>query len=267
MDKNSSTYILIFILIMTLVFTSAIAAVRHITKPQADLNEQIFNKRAILAAVNDHLGMGEGVEADDLTDEQVLEIFDSKVEQRVLDTDGNLLEGVKAEDIEMAKEVKVVKAMNEAEESGQAFTADLPRLPLFIYEYEGNVYYIVSVRGKGLWDDIWGNIALESDLNTIAGASFDHKGETPGLGAEIKDNPSFARNFIGTKLFRDGEFVSVNVRKGGARDEVYEVDGISGATVTADGVSKMLESGLELYLPYLEQLKPEGTEVGELIQE
>lgn len=241
MDRNSTNYVLLFVVSMTVIVALMLTGIRQATKAQAEQNEDIFNKRAVLAAVNDYLGMGEGVQADDLTDEQVLEIFGSKVEQISLNTSGQKVDDVKAEDIDMAKEKK--KPVEER------------TLPLFKYENEGNTFYILSVRGNGLWDEIWGNIALKSDINTIAGASFDHKGETPGLGAEIKDNPTFSNNFQGKEIFRDGEFVSVKVRKGGAQDPVYEVDGISGATVTADGVDKMLREGISLYLPYLESIK------------
>ena len=251
MDKNSTNYVLIFVLIMTVLVAFSLASIRQVTKAKADQNEDIFNKRAVLAAVNDYLGMGEGVGANDLTDEQVLEIFQNKVEQTAINTQGQEVDGVMAEDIDMAKEKK--KDVNERV------------LPLFKYAYEGKDFYILSVRGSGLWDEIWGNIALESDLNTIAGASFDHKGETPGLGAEIKDNPTFSENFKNKEIFRDGEFVSVKVRKGGAQDPTYEVDGISGATVTADGVDKMLRSGIELYLPYLEKIK--GNSMESMLQE
>lgn len=241
MDKNSTNYVLIFVLIMTVLVAFSLASIRQVTKATADQNEDIFNKRAVLAAVNDYLGMGEGVGANDLTDDQVLEIFKDKVQQTAINTEGQEVDGVMAEDIDMAKEKK--KEVSERV------------LPLFKYAYEGKDFYILSVRGSGLWDEIWGNIALESDLNTIAGASFDHKGETPGLGAEIKDNPTFSENFKNKEIFRDGEFVSVKVRKGGAQDPTYEVDGISGATVTADGVDKMLRNGIALYLPYLEKIK------------
>lgn len=241
MDKNSTNYVLIFVLIMTVLVAFSLASIRQVTKAKADQNEDIFNKRAVLAAVNDYLGMGEGVGANDLTDDQVLEIFQNKVQQTAINTEGQEVDGVMAEDIDMAKEKK--KEVSERV------------LPLFKYAYEGKDFYILSVRGSGLWDEIWGNIALESDLNTIAGASFDHKGETPGLGAEIKDNPTFSANFKGKEIFRDGKFVSVKVRKGGAQDDTYEVDGISGATVTGDGVDKMLETGIALYLPYLEKIK------------
>jgi len=113
----------------------------------------------------------------------------------------------------------------------------------------------VTVRGSGLWDEIWGNIGLKDDLETVVGASFDHAGETPGLGAEIKDNSSWVRQFQDKKIYDEsGNYTSVVVRKGGARNPTYEVDGISGATVTADGVSDMLYSGIQYYLPYLKTL-------------
>ncbi|MCB0597465.1 MAG: NADH:ubiquinone reductase (Na(+)-transporting) subunit C, partial [Phaeodactylibacter sp.] len=132
------------------------------------------------------------------------------------------------------------------------------RLPLYIYEHNGEKFYILSVRGNGLWDEIWGNIALKSDGNTIAGAAFDHKGETPGLGAEIKDNPSFPAQFEGKKIYEDGQFVSVKVRKGGAKNKEHEVDAISGATVTSDGVTEMLYRGIEYYQPFLKEVRQSG---------
>lgn len=239
MNKNSTGYVLFFVVTMTTVVALALTGVREFTKDVAKQNEDIFNKRAVLASVNDYLGMGEGVNANSITDQEVLDIFKSKVEQMVFDTKGNPVDGLMAESIKMEKEKK--KPVEER------------NLPLFVYENDGQKFYILAIRGNGLWDEIWGYIALKDDANTIAGASFDHKGETPGLGAEIKDNPVFANNFKERKIFKDGKFVSVKVRKGGARDQVYEVDGISGATVTADGVDVMIREGIALYLPFLNE--------------
>lgn len=228
-----------FILILTASAAVALTGLREVTKNKAALNEEIFGKRAILSAVEDHLPGGRKVE--DLSDAEVLNIFNG-IEQVALDMSGNPVEdGVLAEDIDMAKERKKPEAER--------------LLPLFIYEHEGAKYYIVSIRGNGLWDEIWGNIALESDLNTITGAAFDHKGETPGLGAEIKDNPKFPEMFKGKKIYEDGEYVSVTVRKGGARNEEHEVDAISGATVTSDGVTEMLYRGIKYYEPYFKTLR------------
>ena len=132
-------------------------------------------------------------------------------------------------------------------------------LPLYIYTDQGQKQYIVSVRGNGLWDEIWGNIALKDDFNTIVDASFDHQGETPGLGAEIKDNPKFSANFVGKKIEEeDGDYVGITVRKGGAKDPDHDVDGISGATITANGVTEMLKRGMAYYRPYFEQLETQS---------
>jgi Na+-transporting NADH:ubiquinone oxidoreductase subunit C len=107
----------------------------------------------------------------------------------------------------------------------------------------------------GLWDKIWGTIAIQDDFNTVAGASFGHVAETPGLGAEIKDNPNFPKQFQGKTIFKDGQYVSVGVIKGGAKDKAHEVDAISGATITSRGVNGMMVEGLKPYLPYFESLK------------
>lgn len=239
---ESTKYVVIFILILTATVAVSLTGLREATKAQSATNEDIFNKRAILTAVQDYLPNGQKVA--DLSDEQVLELF-AEMEQPVVDMEGNIIEGVKAESIDMAKERKKPEAER--------------RLPVYVYEQDGQKFYILSVRGNGLWDEIWGSVALKSDLNTIAGATFDHKGETPGLGAEIKDNPSFAAQFEGKEIYEsDGDYVSIKVRKGGARDPKHEVDGISGATVTADGVSEMLYRGLKYYQPYIDKVKQQS---------
>ncbi len=243
---GSTRYILIFTIFMCVIVALMLSGMFYATKPAADRNEVVFNKRAILAAVNTHLEKN----VSDMTDEEVLEVFNTQVEQVAINTQGEEMESIQAEDIDMAKERKKPVAERV--------------LPFFVYSTKsGEKYYILSVRGSGLWDEIWGNIALESDLNTVAGASFDHKAETPGLGAEITDNPSFPAQFINKEIYNEeGKLVSVTVRKGGARDPKHEVDGISGATITSDGVTKMLENGLEMYQPYLEKVRAEkGAEI------
>lgn len=236
---------------MTVIVALVLSSMATILKPIHDRNEAIFNKKAILTAIESELG--ENVKADKLEDDRVQEIFDNNIAQLVVDIDGNEVssevveargyKGGMAENVDMAKEKK-----RPAEER---------IFPVFKYKASaGDDIYIVSIRGNGLWDEIWGNIALKEDFETIVGASFDHKGETPGLGAEIKDNPSFKAQFKGKKLYdRMGNYTSVVVRKGGARNDRYEVDGISGATVTADGVSDMLYDGIKYYQPFFEKEK------------
>jgi len=236
---------------MTIIVALVLALMSTGLKDIHDRNEAIFNKKAILFAIEDHLGVGK--KAKDLEDDEVLQIFDSKIVQIVLDMEGNELDieavqvigykGGKAENIDMGKE----KRKPEEERI----------LPLYVFNKSPEEkIYIVSVRGVGLWDEIWGNIAIADDFNTLVGVAFDHKGETPGLGAEIKDNPAFGAQFLSKKLYNEnGEYTSIVVRKGGARDDSFEVDGISGATVTSDGVTEMMKRGIKYYEPYFNKIK------------
>ena len=236
---------------MTVVIALILSLMAVGLKPIHDRNEAIFNKKVILGAIETELG--EGVIADKLEDDEVASIFDSRIVQRVIDYNGEVVskeevedrgyKGGLAEHVDMKKEKKKPKEER--------------IFPLYLYSAEnGEQAYIVTVRGSGLWDEIWGNIALKDDLTTVIGASFGHAGETPGLGAEIKDNAAWKRQFQGKKIYdNEGTYTSVNVRKGGARNMTYEVDGISGATVTCDGVTDMLYDGIKYYLPYLQTLK------------
>lgn len=223
---------------MTSIVALLLAGMFTFLKPIHDTNEALYNKKQILGALNAPLE----INADNLTDEEV-ETYFKNVEQLVVNSKGEPVEGTKAEDVNMEKEEK--KAVADR------------KFPVFIMDNKGEKYYVLSVRGNGLWDKIWGWIALESDLNTVAGAAFGHKAETPGLGAEIKDNKAWKAQFAGEKIYNDaGEFVSVDIVKGGA-DPMNKngVDAISGATVTCVGAADMLKDGIELYLPYLNTIK------------
>jgi Na+-transporting NADH:ubiquinone oxidoreductase subunit C len=246
---HSTSQTLRFVLIMTSIVAMLLAVLQNGLKSKHEYNEALYSKKATLAAVANQLD----IDFASITSEQVTEVFEKQIKQSILNSKGEVLtvealqsQGVKegkAENLDLAKENK--KAIEDR------------LLPLYEFtKSDGAKYYITYARGKGLWDEVWGNIALESDLNTIAGVSFDHKAETPGLGAEIKDNKAWVKQFIGKKLYAaDGKFKSIAVRKGGAKDPVYEVDAISGATITGDGIADMLEEDLIAYDPYFETLK------------
>ena len=135
-------------------------------------------------------------------------------------------------------------------EQAKAKNGGTRRLPLFVGEKDGKTFYIAPIRGKGLWDAIWG----------LQGAYFDHKGETPGLGANIKQR-YFMDDFIGEHLLsKNGDFKGITVAKGNTDPKNMdktdnEVDAIAGATITGDGVSAMIKKDLKLYLPYFNSLK------------
>lgn len=113
---------------------------------------------------------------------------------------------------------------------------------------------VIPVYGAGLWDAIWGYVALEPDMNTVKGIVLDHKSETPGLGAEIATAAHQAK-YVGKTVFEGDDFVSITLKKGGANpadaNYAHEVDAITGGTKTSDGVTDMIRNGLGNYLPYL----------------
>lgn len=228
-------------LILSLLFTGL--------KGIHDKNEAIYNKKAIISAIQNKLD----APVASMSPDQVQNIFNENIEQHVYDMKGNELskedvealgyKGGMAENVNMANEKKKPEADRV--------------IPMYVYNNNGEKLYIVSVRGNGLWDEIWGNIALEKDFATIAGVDFDHKGETPGLGAEIKDNTAWKKQFIGKKIYdKSGDYTSVEIIKGGVKSpSQYKIDGISGATITANGVAEMLHRGLAYYQPVFEKIK------------
>ena len=110
---------------------------------------------------------------------------------------------------------------------------------------DGTSGIAMRLDGKGLWGPIWGYAVISEDGQTLKGVSFDHKSETPGLGAKITDE-AFLNSFKGKKLYdKDGNFVSVRVLKPGTSNEIADenrVDAISGATLTSKGVDEMLKT-------------------------
>jgi Na+-transporting NADH:ubiquinone oxidoreductase subunit C len=157
---------------------------------------------------------------------------------------------------ELIREAYLVNEQGEKID-GDAFTVDASKsfvehkYPVFVATINGQPKYIMAMQGVGLWGALWGYIALNDDKNTIFGADFSHAGETPGLGAEIVV-PAFSSQFAGKKIFQQGEFKSIAIVKPGksAIGQDY-VDGISGGTITSQGVDKMIFDSLGGYVNFL----------------
>lgn len=216
---------------MTIIVAVLLSAISEVLKAPQEKNELLAQKTDILKSV----GM------DEVPD---IETFYAKnIDGIVINNKGEVIEGLDPLSINL----KVENAKKDAASRNY---------PLFIFNNPaGKKNYIVPVRGFGLWGAIWGYVALEDDLNTIKGVAFDHESETPGLGAEIKTD-WFQKQFVGKKIFdNDDHFVGVIVKKGRIDDPTHEVKSISGATMTSNGVTKMLQDGLKAYLPYFEKLK------------
>jgi len=236
MDKNSNIYTFIFVGIMVIGIASILAFTSQTLKPMQKENVKNEKMQNILSTIGINVSREE---AEGLYSKYIKEELALKI-------DGSVNESLNPfSEINLAKELK-------KDYNNQHF-------PLYVAEVESEKYYIIELRGVGLWDAIWGYISLKSDFNTVNGVSFDHKGETAGLGAEITKD-WFKESFVDEKVFsKNGELVGITVLKGNNDPKNldkndHEVDAISGSTITGDGVTNMIKERLNNYLPYLEKL-------------
>lgn len=234
MKNFSNTYIFLFSAGLVILVASILAFVSESLRPIQERNIEIEKKQDILRSVERAEKAAEVPDKDTYIEQEYLKYIRKSL---VTNTKGEILEGRDAFTIMNNLKIELEKPMEERE------------LPVFLYTGDNNeVRYIMPLRGKGLWGPIWGCISLTDDFNSIYGAVFDHKGETPGLGAEIREK-WFQEKFKGKKIFNEtGKFVSVEVVKGGTPDDnPYGVDGISGGTITSKGLEAMIFDCLQPY--------------------
>lgn len=242
-DKNS--YTIIFAVIMVIVVGSLLAGVAQGLKSKITLNERFEKMQNILYAmdVNDNEGDGD---ITFISTDKVEEAFSKYITKQLVIQGEEVTEDPEAYLIDIKQEEAKAKDPNYKR-----------RLPLFIGEKDGKTLYVIPMRGKGLWDAIWGFVAVDKSL-VVQGVFFDHAGETPGLGAEIKQR-YFMDDFTGEHILDGDAFKGITVAKGN-NDPVNEnktdnkVDAIAGATITGDGVTAMIKKDMRMYLPYLKSL-------------
>lgn len=231
MNTNSNTYTIVYASVMVAIVAFLLAFVSSSLKDKQNENVELDKKKQILSALNV-----------DLKNADVAQLYSEIVlKEQIIDDKGN----VKAEEGAFAIDSKVENSKPLAERN----------LPLYICQIDGATKYVLPVYGAGLWGPIWGYIALDDDKSTIYGVYFSHAGETPGLGAEIAAQP-FQEQFTASPkhITRDGEFTSIAIVKPGKVDESRDyVNGISGGTITSQGVDAMLQSGLGQYVNFLKQ--------------
>lgn len=230
LDVNSNGYTFTFAAILVVVVAALLSWTSISLQERQEANIAQEKKQNILASI----GLSVERTAADAMYEQVI------VEEAII-VNGQKSTGadVSAFNVNMADEVK--KPVQER------------KLPLYVADNEGSRSYIIPLRGKGLWGPIWGYVALKDDLNTVIGATFDHKAETPGLGAEISTG-IFQDPFSGKQIMEAGSFVSIEVRKGDANGP-HQVNGISGGTITSVGVDAMLKDCLAGYQSHFDDLR------------
>ncbi|MGB0146910.1 MAG: Na(+)-translocating NADH-quinone reductase subunit C [Flavobacteriaceae bacterium] len=242
-EKNS--YTVVFAVVMVVIVGSILAGLFMLFRPQIEANERFEKQQNILYA----MGVNQNQGANDVVfipTESVEAEFQKYITRQVVIQGDQVTENDQAFLIDVKKEA--TKAADPAYDR---------RLPLFEGSIEGKDIFVVPVRGKGLWDAIWGFVAMDKDM-VIHGVYFDHKGETPGLGAEIKQR-YFMDDFKGEGFLVDGNFAGIAVAKGNndpknlIKDD-QEVDALAGATITGDGLSAMLKKDIRLYVPYFKSL-------------
>lgn len=228
MKHFSNRYIFIFSTVMVVAVAALLSLAATLLQPAQEKNLEIEKKKNMLESI--------GITS---TRENTVELYSKYItESFVLNSAGQPVQGVDAFTVVLRNELKK--------------PIDQQYLPVFrAFPDDGEKVIIIPVEGKGLWGPIFGYVSLKSDMNTIYGVNFDHKGETPGLGAEINTS-EFEGMFPGKKLFENESFVSVKVNKGGSDPaDLHGVDAISGGTITSKGLEKMLFDCLAKYNDYL----------------
>jgi Na+-transporting NADH:ubiquinone oxidoreductase subunit C len=243
---DSNGYTMIFAVVMVLIVGSLLAFMASSLKPNIKENQRIEKQQNILYA----MGVNENDEssATFVSTSVAGEEFKKYIKKQLV------IEGDKITESDDAYLIDIKKQKTNAK------NGKTRKLPLFIGEKDGKTFYVAPIYGKGLWDAIWGYVSMDENM-VVQGAYFDHKGETPGLGANIKQR-YFMDDFNGEHLLTEaGDFKGITVAKGNndpKNDDKndYEVDAIAGATITGDGVSAMIKSDLSLYVPYFKTLNP-----------
>lgn len=222
MNTNSNRYTIIYASVMVVIVAFLLAFVSSALKSKQDKNMELDTKKQILSALNVR------------NVKNAEEAYSQYVKaDMLLNRDGTLVENDEAFSTAYEKEAK---------ERG--------RLHIFVAQVEGSTKYIFPVYGAGLWGAVWGYVALNDDKDTVYGTYFSHTSETPGLGAEIATE-HFQNEFRSKKVLNNGEVALSVVKHGRIQDADHEIDGISGGTITSNGVDTMLKTCLENYKVFL----------------
>lgn len=242
-DKNS--YTLLFATVMVVIVGTVLAFLASSLSDKIKENERLEKQQNILYAMGVNENEGEGSVSFIPTD-KVADKFAKYIKEQLIIEGDNITKDDQAYLIDLKKQATAAK------------NGETRKLPLFIGEKDGSEFYIIPMLGKGLWDAIWGFIALDANM-VVQGVYFDHAAETPGLGANIKQR-YFMDDFIGESILDGTQYAGIAVAKGNndplneIKDD-NEVDALAGATITGNGVSDMIRESVNLYKDYLETIR------------
>lgn len=246
-NKESNIYTILFATVMVFVVGGLLAFISMSLRPLQKENALNEKKQNIIQAT----GFIENKL--DVTRKNASELFAKYVVKRItIDFEGNILDEKEGDAPIDVKDEKDAFNIDLRKERANIKDKKNRNYPIFICENEGETVYVLSCSGKGLWDDIWGYVGLESDGKTIKATIFDHKGETPGLGSVITED-WFQEQFEGKLIEKNGQFQPIKVLKPGAKRSAHDVDGISGGTFTGVGVDEMMARNFEVYYNFFKQ--------------
>ncbi len=233
MNRNSNTYTIIYSAVLVMLVAAGLAILSIALKGPQQANIRTEKMQNILAS----FGKGEVPKGEDKNSYIEKEYAKYIIDTYTVGVNGEKVQGENAFDVDMKIQLSL--------------PAEQRTLPVFEVNDGGKTIYVLPLRGTGLWGPIWGYIAIDSDGSTVVGSVFAHSGETPGLGAEIA-TPTFSDQFINKQIFEGDNFVSIAVIKPGSTAITsHNVDGISGGTLTSQGVNDMLRDNLTDYKAFL----------------
>lgn len=258
MNKQGNTYTFIYSVVLVVVVAAILAVVSLSLKPRQDENIENEKRQNILASVN--------IESTPMNSADLFKEIIKK--QYILNYKGEAIEGdafgvdIPKEGKKLQKAIKSNPELQKALLDGRFLSESIQddkalaeiKFPVFVADIKGEIKYILPVYGVGLWGPVWGYLSLNEDKNTVYGVLFDHKGETPGLGAEITQ-PFFEKQFTGKTIFENSTLKAITVKKGGSATGAHEVDGISGGTITSKAVQTMIGDYLKCYEQFLKQIQ------------
>lgn len=243
-NTEKNTYTIAFAAVMVVIVGALLAFMASALSAKISENERLEKQQNILYAmgVNENEGAGS---VSFIGTDKVAEAFNTYIKEQIILEGDKITKDPNAYLIDLKKEETNAKA------------GKTRKLPVFIGEKDNKEFYIIPMRGKGLWDAIWGFVAIDKNM-IVQGVYFDHKGETPGLGANIKQR-YFMDDFIGESILNNDNYVGITVAKGNndPTNEIKddnEVDALAGATITGDGVSAMIKQSVALYKPFLQTI-------------
>mgnify|MGYP004613757161 FL=1 len=254
MNTNSNVYTVIYSTVLVVVVAAILAFAAEGLKDKQNENVKLETITKVLTAAaqsDDNFTIDENTDILATYRDRVIDAYFVDFEGKKVGESMNLgkddLKNIQvASTSDLKKQNDIIKKI----EKGDADAAKSLRLPVYVFDINDQTITVLPIYGAGLWGPVWGYLAFAQDGRSIDGAIFDHKSETPGLGAKIAEEPFYGQ-FKGHKLSDEGGF---SVVKGGAHGDINSVDAISGASITSQAVGTTINIWMKYYLPYLNSL-------------